>query len=504
MAWWNKNKRESKESATGRVMMTQPNQPVWSNRNYAAFAKEGYQQNVVAYQAINKIAEAVASVEWEVWKGDTQLSESPLLDLLAQPNPMQSGSEFMQAMIGYYLIAGNAYNEKVVVSGELKELYTLRPDRMTIAAGAHGYPKGYVYKVNNRTATFDVDDTTLASDILHMKAFNPLDDWYGLSPIEAGAYAIDQNSESMKHMQALLQNGATPSGALVYDDDNKGTMDEENFNRLKAQTEEQYQGSKNAGRPMLLEGGLTWQQMGLSPTDVGILGIKDSSARDISLAFGVPPQMLGIQGDSTYSNYKEARLAFWEDTVIPLVTRTAGDFNQWLSEEFGGVELRPNLDKIPAIVDKRMTLWDMADKSADLTINEKRALKGYEETDGGDALFVDASKITLQDASVPFSEITADADAENGAPSPVAVDENIQAAVLNSAQISSLNAIAQSVADQLLPAATARALIAAAFPSLSAAQIDDIINPADGWITPAADDFDGIKAIVYGKEKPVS
>lgn len=500
MAWYNILKRqETKESATGKVLMTTPNQPVWSGRNYAAFAKEGYQQNVVAYQAINKIAEAVASVGWEVWKGDTQLSESPWLDLIAQPNPMQSGSAFMQAMIGYYLISGNAYNEKIMISGVPKEMYTLRPDRMTIVAGAHGYPKGYVYKVNNQSATFDVDDN-LQSDILHMKAFNPLDDWYGLSPIEAGAYAVDQNSESMKHMQALLQNGATPSGALVFDDGNKGTMTDEQFNRLKAQTEEQYQGSKNAGRPMLLEGGLTWQQMGLSPTDVGILSIKDSSARDISLAFGVPPQMLGIQGDSTYSNYKEARLAFWEDTVIPLVERVAEDWTQWLGEDFGGLTLKPNLDQVPAIVDKRMTLWSMANESADLTINEKRALKGYEETDGGDALFVDASKITLADASIPFSQMGANQDAENGAHSPVAVDENIQAAVLNGAQISSLNAIAQAVADGLLPAATAVGLIAAAFPSLIDAQINAIITPADGFTPPASADLDGIKAILYGTE----
>lgn len=394
---------EKKESRTAATVVLNGGQAVWSNRDYKAFAAEGYQKNVIAYQSINKVAEAVASIEWEVWKGDKQLSESPLLDLLAKPNPMQSGQVFMTNKVAYLMIAGNAYDEQVTVGGTPRELYTLRPDRMKITPSRFGFPLSYTYELNGRKVVFEVDPNTLESDINHTKLFNPLDDWYGMAPIEAGAYAVDQHNESMTWIQSLLQNSARPSGALVTSD--KEILGEEAFNRLKKQTDEQYSGARNAGRPMLLEGGLKWEQMGLSPADMSILETKYSAARDISLAYGVPPQLLGIKGDNTYANYAEARLAFWEDTALPLVKFIGADLTNWLGPQFGDVELRANFDKVPAIVDKRSTLWKMADNSDDLTINERRELKGYEPIDGGDVIMVSALQAPLGDTGDDFSGI---------------------------------------------------------------------------------------------------
>jgi len=392
-------KREGKESRTGAILVQNSAQAAWTPRDYASFAKEGYQQNVIAYQAINRIAEAVAGVKWTAWRNDTEITESPLLDLLKRPNAMQSGYEFLIAHIGFLMISGNAYMERVKVGTQTRELYTHRPDRMKIVAGSGGMPSAYVYSVGQRNVTFEVDDLG-GSDIRHLKLFNPTNDWYGMGPIESGAYAIDQHNEAMTWMQALLQNSARPSGALQTRPD--GTLTDEQFLRLKRQIEEQYSGAGNAGRPMLLEGGMTWQSMGLSPVDIALLETKYSSARDISLAFGVPPQLLNIQGDNTYSNYEQARLAFYEDTVIPLINRVADDLTNWLGEEFGGVELRPDLDQIPAIAEKRLALWQMADAAADLTINERRALKGYEKIEGGDVILVNAGLISLADAAAPL------------------------------------------------------------------------------------------------------
>ena len=152
---------------------------------------------------------------------------------------------------------------------------------------------------------------------------------------------------------------------------------------------------------MILEGGLTWHEMGLSPTDMGIQEAKNSAARDIALAFGVPPQMLGIPGDNTYSNYKEARLAFWEDTVIPLVDLIAQDWSAWLGKP-QGVQIKADYDQVPAIVDKRSALWDMANMSDDLTINERREMKGYDPIEGGDVVLVQSSQISLSMASEPI------------------------------------------------------------------------------------------------------
>lgn len=386
---------DTKESAVGHTLVMTPGQAVWSPRNYESFAKEAYGQNVVAFQSINRVADAVASINWDVFRGDQELSAHPLIDLMKRPNPQQSGKEYVRALVSFYLIAGNSYAERVEVGGQTRELYQLRPDRMSIIPDQSGSPRAYVYTAGGKKVTFDADDKT----IWHMKTFNPLNHWYGQSPIEAGAFAVDQSNQAMAWMQALLQNSARPSGALTVAPDKE--LDDESFNRLKSQIDEQYGGSANAGRPMLLEGGMDWKQMGLSPTDVGIIEAKFSAARDVALVFGVPPQLLGIPGDNTYSNYAEARLAFWEDTVIPLVDLITADWNMWLAEP-QGVTIKPNLDDVPAIIEKRQTLWQMAEASTSLTINEKREAMGYQPIDGGDVLLVPSGMISLADASAPL------------------------------------------------------------------------------------------------------
>lgn len=386
----------TKESAASKLLVVNPGQAVWSPRNYESFAKEAYGKNVVAYQAINRVADAIASVKLGVYRGDTELTEHSLVTLFRRPNPLQSYGDYMRAKVSFIMIAGNGYEERFRIGKEVKELYQLRPDRMKIIPSANGIPAAYEYSMGQNKTRWEVDPRTLDSDVRHLKLFNPINDWYGMSPIEAGAYAIDQNNESMNWMQSLLQNSARPSGALTVKDG--GTLSDENFNRLKAQIEEQYSGASNAGRPMLLEGGLDWKQMGLSPTDMGIIDSKFSSARDVALAFGVPPQLLGIPGDNTYSNYAEARLAFWEDTALPLLDMIVHDWNAWLGALYG-VEIKPDIDAIPAIAEKRLSMWQMADQSQDLTINERRALKGYGPIEGGDTLFVQASMIPLSMAS---------------------------------------------------------------------------------------------------------
>ena len=391
---------EQKASATASMMVMAPGEAVWSNRDYKAFADEAYRRNVVAYQAVNRIADAVASVRWTLWRGETEIIDHEILNLLDRPNPMQSGAQYIQAKIGYLLLSGNGYEERVKVGQSVRELYQLRPDRMKVLPSDTGFPRGYTYEMNGRKHQWDADEQTQDCDIRHIRMFNPLDDWYGLSPVEASAYAIDQHNEAMAWMQGLLQNSARPSGALVMTGD--GAMGDEAFNRLKAQMDEQYSGSKNAGRPMLLEGGLDWKAMGLSPTDMGIIEAKNAAARDIALGFGVPPQLLGIPGDNTYSNYAEARLAFWEDTVVPLLDWIAQDWSEWLTG--GELMLKPDLDQIPAIVEKRQTLWDMADRATDLTINERRELKGYKPIAGGDALLVNSSQVSLDMATEPLPE----------------------------------------------------------------------------------------------------
>lgn len=355
-----------------------PGKAVWSGRNYNKFSDEGYIRNVIAHSAVNMIAAGAASVPWVVQGGAARAEK--LQRLLARPNPSVGGAEFFETLYSYKLINGNAYLQAVKSSdGTVQELYTLRPDRVEVIAGKASLPMGYRYKADRQVTDFKVDYVTGQSDILHIKNFHPLDDWYGLSNIEAAAYSIDQHNQAGQWNQSLLQNAARPSGALIVNSNvnDSGYLSEEQYERIKSQVEEIHSGPSNAGRPILLEGGLEWKEMSLSPRDMDFLNIKNSAARDIALAFGVPPQLLGIPGDNRYNNMAEARLALWEQTIIPLLENTAAALNNWLTPIFGkNFTITYDKNSISALIPRRESLWASLKDVDFITDDEKRRMVG--------------------------------------------------------------------------------------------------------------------------------
>ena len=376
----------------------------WSPRDYATFAREGYSQNVIVYHAIRKIAQAIASVPLYVQsRTGEELPRHPVLALLQRPNDMQSQQAFVEALVTARLTTGNAYLERVMVGTAPRELYSLRPERMAvIASTGSSTPSGYEYQGEVGRIRWDVDARGLC-DIAHWRATSLTSDWYGLSPLEACAYAIDQHQQAMVYMQALLQNGAAPSGALKVPATT--SLTEEQFTRLKEQIADKYEGAKNAGRALLLEGGMDWSPMGFAPRDVGVAAVRDAAARDIALALGVPPVLLNIPGDSTYSNFAEARLSFWEDTVIPLLFSLRDLLNVWLMPLYrDGAQLAVDIDALPVMADKRHRLWEMAERSTITTLNERREMLGYGPAVGGDEIYISSAMMPLSLAGMDISE----------------------------------------------------------------------------------------------------
>lgn len=362
-----------------------PGKPVWTPREYQRFADEAYTKNVIAYRCISMISQSAAGVPWLLYHGTgerkRELKSHPLLKLLNFPNPCCAGVEFFESVYTYRMISGNAYIMAIGPDREFpQELYVLRPDRVAVIAGKGTVPAGYQYSVDKKIYNFPVDKITGHSKLLHLKYFHPLNDWYGMSPIEAAAYSIDQHNQAGIWNQSLMQNGARPTGALVVkmrDDGNGGTLTDEQFERIKRQVDEQYSGASNAGRPLLLEGGLDWKEMSLSPKDMDFIQSKHSSARDIALAFGVPPQLLAIPGDNTYSNMVEARLALWEQTILPLLDNVTSALNNWLTPQFGNdLQLDYDTDEVSALAPRRAEVWERVQKADFMTENEKRAAVG--------------------------------------------------------------------------------------------------------------------------------
>ncbi|WP_431559626.1 phage portal protein [Methyloceanibacter sp.] len=383
---------EAKASKTAKfIAWASGGQPVWTPRDLSSLAREGFVKNAVVYRAVRMIAEAAGSVPLYLYDGERAIDDHPLLALLARPNAMQCGPDLLEAWYGHLMVAGNAYLEAVAVDGAVRELHALRPDRMKVVPGPDGWPEAYEYSVAGQTVRFAQGDDGVRP-ILHMALFHPLNDHYGLSPLEPAATAIDLHNASGAWNKALLDNSACPSGALVYTAKD-GQLTPEQYDRLKAELEESFQGARNAGRPLLLEGGLDWKGMSFSPKDMDFISAKHVAAREVALALGVPPMLLGIPGDNTYSNYAEANRSFWRQTVLPLVSRTAKALAAWLAPAFGEagagmeastLELRPDIDAVEALSTEREALWARVQAADFLTVNEKRAAVGYGAIDGGD------------------------------------------------------------------------------------------------------------------------
>lgn len=387
-------RRFTKASATTRAVVgLMLGRPVWTPVNYEKLAKEGYRQNVYVMSCVRLIATSCAGIPWLLYKRGRkgqwdEIETHPLLDLLKRPNPEQGGARFFETVVSYLMLSGNSYIEAVgPEAGAPRELWPLRPDRMKVIRGDRfNRVGGYEYTVDGQKVRLQPEL------MLHLKLFNPLDDWYGMSPLEAAARSVDQNNESRAWNVALLQNSARPPGALV----SEATLSDEQFARLENMLKEGYTGFRNAGRPVVLEGGLKWQEMGLSPQDMAWLEGLKLSAREIAIAFGVPPEMLGDSSNKTYSNFSEARKAFYEETVLPLMDWMRDELNGWLVPRFGdGLTIDYDKDAIEALAEDRQQAWARVTAATWLTVNEKRLATGYDEIEGGDIVLVPASTMPM-------------------------------------------------------------------------------------------------------------
>jgi HK97 family phage portal protein len=327
-----RNPVPDRKAASSFVSLAADGRASWTGRSYAALAREGFMRNPVAHRCVR--------------------------------------------LVGHLLLSGNAYIEPLDVGGQRRELHLLRPDRISVVEGRDGWPEAYDYRAGGSVRRFPLN--TDGVGLLHLKLFHPLDDHLGFPPLAAAQVALDLSNAAATWNKALLDNSARPSGALVYQPKEGGNLSPDQYERLKQELDNGYSGPLRAGRPLLLEGGLDWKSMGLSPKDMDFVEARNGAARDIALAFGVPPMLLGIPGDNTYANYQEANRAFYRLTVLPMLTRTAASLSTWLARSHGeGLRLEPDLDKVAGLASERDQLWTRVGNAAFLTDEEKRQAVGY-------------------------------------------------------------------------------------------------------------------------------
>ena len=343
------------------------NDPRWTPRKYDAITEEGYHKNVVAFRAITLISRGIASIPMVVNNCSNGLENTKLTSILSKPNQSQSRSTFFEAAVNYLLISGNVF----VHCSEEHNLRCLRTDRVQIIPdNSKTTIASYTYNVD--TSKFIIEK----ENILHIKFFNPLNDWYGFSPLQAASRAVDQYNSMSDHNISILQNGGRPSGCLMVKSGSENLTDEQR-EQLRSDIKNAYAGSINAGKMMVLEGNFEWKEMGLSPKDLDFNTGKNITSREIAQAFGVPPVLIGLQGDAHFATYKEARLHLWEDTILPLAELIRAEFSRWLSCKFNSdVEIAFDLDAVHALTARREILWNKISSADFLSQHEKREMLG--------------------------------------------------------------------------------------------------------------------------------
>ncbi len=388
------------------MMMNLGGNPIWTDEDLAKLAKEGYQNCYAVYACVKQIVDAAGAIPWNLFRKPSssdgkkeKVEEHGLLNMLQRPNPQEGGAAFKKNTLAFYLIAGNSYNIMVgPESGPPTELYNARPDRMRVLPGSKAEPiLGYKYSVGSQHDVFDM------KKVLHLKAFHPLNDWYGLSPIRVAGRQIDIQAMAAEWNARLLQNDCRPPGAIVTE----GNLEDDQHVALEKQLEEKMMGYKNAGRPPVFEAGIKWQSFAITPRDMDWINSDRMNSRKICAVFNVAPELIGDAENKTYSNYQEARKALYLENILPLMDYLKDEYNNWLTPMWEGERLLLEYDKdsIEAIREELTAVYTRQAQAHWRTINEKRKATGDDDIGkAGDIILVPANLIPLSDISFTRDE----------------------------------------------------------------------------------------------------
>ena len=395
------------DEATGQVYARRSLRPEQIVRNYTSIAP--------LYTAVSRIANAVASLPLTLVNTETNEAEPnhPAFKKLCNPNPygQKTRFEFIRDAITWKLLTGNTYYLTTgLTSRPPIELYLLNPssvltearndasgspDTITYNPSQAPTPSGNANSLNNqRTAltqplTFtkrkatdpQFYDQTNTRSLYHVHTFNPdygSGDFEGVSELSSLFYEVSHWMQASQHNIALLANGARPSGAFVLKakDGQPAMLSQEQFDRLQSQIKKNYQGSGNAGRPLILEGGLEWSEMQMTPKDLDFDTLKNRAEEGIYKVMGIPIQL--IMADSvTANNLSNFRLEFYENRILPLADELCHHINRFFLSRYPSpekYEFQVNRDEIDVLIPRRVERRDAIERSLIMTLDEKRKI----------------------------------------------------------------------------------------------------------------------------------
>lgn len=323
----------------------------FSSKNAKNFIQEGYANNPDVYSVASRIAQSFASVKWEVKqmiRGEWQVIEdSELNRVIAQPNQLQSWSEFQESAALMYLLTGNTYINGVEASGfkGFRELSVLPSQVTSPIIGDRVTPvKGYELQGN-------VTEKFTPEEVVHLKAFDPrivgFETLIGLSPLEAALFVYSANNQQWEAMASILKN----KGAMgIVTSRSQNGLTAGQAEAMKEKYRETFGGAKEFGTPLFTGANVDFVQMGMSSTDLQLIEQGVLSLRAICNIYKVSSRLFNDPSNSTYNNVQQAEKGMWANAVIPLLEKFKQKYNSWLAPSFGEeYKLDFNLDNIDAL-----------------------------------------------------------------------------------------------------------------------------------------------------------
>jgi len=364
--WWTGRKAVPDARPFVPAWLTSESAEVGFARSYSEQFCEVFQRNPVGQRSVRLVSGMLGALTIDAIEGDERAARLVQADGL------------LETITANLLLHGNAYVQLIADDRDRpSELCLLRPERVSVVSDERGWPVAYLYRAGGQATRFNRLDPLERQQIAHIKALHPRDDHYGMGCVEAACPAASVHNRASRWNKALLDNAARPSGALSYEPADGSVLSPDQFQRLKEELAAEFSGSGNAGRPLLLEGGLKWQALSLTPADMDFVALKEGAARDIALAFGVPPVLVGLPGDATYANAREAGRALYRQTVLPMAARILNALAVMLSDWFGPVRLAVDTDQLSELADDRAKLWEVVGGAGFLSDEEKRAMLGF-------------------------------------------------------------------------------------------------------------------------------
>lgn len=307
----------------------------------------------------------------------TLRTEHPVMRLLAKPSPKMNGVTLRSVLMVSALLRGNAY--AFITERDRREYPTrldfVRPENVSLWEG----DDDVFYSILGSAARIP------SRDVVHIKGLS-VNGLLGLSPIRHHDRLLELSNNSVEFARSFYRNGCRTTGVFK----NPTELSDDAWNRLYRQLSENYFGARNAGKPLLLEGGLDYSSITIPPEDAQFIATRVQSIDEIAAIFGVPPQMVGDLSHSTYSNNEQQNIEFYNVTLSPWITKVEEEFNDKLFLESEKGRLYVDIDArglLRADTASRTNYYRQMYNIGAMSPNEIRAAEDLDAYEGGDAFF---------------------------------------------------------------------------------------------------------------------